>query len=211
MRAEEHKGKLVMQRKQQPKMMYEEGLMQDEQKDTASIEVIQRRIMRIRGDRVMPDHHLAELYGVETKQLKRAVRRNIRRFPPDFMFELTREEYNSLRSQIGTIKRGEHSKYLPMAFTEQGVAMLSSVLNSRRAIEVNILIMRAFVRLRQMVVAHKDLLQKIEEMERKYDRQFLVVFEAIKKLMEPSEKAPKKMGFQLKENRSPYLATNRNR
>jgi predicted ATP-grasp superfamily ATP-dependent carboligase len=98
-----------------------------------------------------------------------------------------------------------------VAFTEQGVAMLSSVLNSRRAIEVNVLIMRAFVRLRQMVVAHKDLLQKIEEMERKYDRQFLVVFEAIKKSMEPSEKAPKKMGFQLKENRSPYLATNRNR
>jgi len=152
-----------------------------------------------------PDaYHLAELYGLETKQLKRAVRRNIHRFPPDFMFELTREEYNSLRSQIGTIKRGEHSKYLPMAFTEQGVAMLSSVLNSRRAIEVNILIMGAFVRLRQMVVAHKDLLQKIEEMERKYDRQFLVVFEAIKKLMEPSEKGRKKIGFQLREKRAAY-------
>jgi hypothetical protein len=120
------------------------------------------------------------------------------------MFELTREEYNSLRSQIGTIKRGEHSKYLPMAFTEQGVAMLSSVLNSRRAIEVNILIMRAFVRLRQMVVAHKDLLQKIEKVERKYDRQFLGVFEAIKKLMEPSEKARKKIGFQLREKRAAY-------
>ena len=180
--------------------------MQDEEKDTASIEVIQRRIMRIRGDNVMIDHHLAELYGVDTKQLKRAVRRNIRRFPPDFMFELTREEYNSLRSQIGTIKRGEHSKYLPMAFTEQGVAMLSSVLNSRRAIEVNILIMRAFVRLRQMVVAHKDLLQKIEEMERKYDRQFLVVFEAIKKLMAPPEKHSKKIGFQLREKRASYSA-----
>jgi hypothetical protein len=120
------------------------------------------------------------------------------------MFELTREEYNSLRSQIGTIKRGEHSKYLPMAFTEQGVAMLSSVLNSRRAIEVNILIMRAFVRLRQMVGAPKDLLQKIEEMERKYDRQFLGVFEAIKKLMETSEKARKKIGFQLREKRAAY-------
>jgi hypothetical protein len=178
--------------------------MQKEQKEMASIEVIQRRIMSIRGDRVMLDHSLADLYGVETRQLKRAVRRNIHRFPPDFMFELTREEYNSLRSQIGTIKRGEHSKYLPMAFTEQGVAMLSSVLNSRRAIEVNILIMRAFVRLRQMVVAHKDLLQKIEKVERKYDRQFLVVFEAIKKLMEPSEKARKKIGFQLREKRAAY-------
>ena len=178
--------------------------MQKEPKDTASIEVIQHRIMGIRGDRVMLDHHLAELYGVETKQLKRAVRRNIHRFPPDFMFELTREEYNSLRSQIGTIKRGEHSKYLPMAFTEQGVAMLSSVLNSRRAIEVNILIMRAFVRLRQMVAAHKDLLQKIEEMERKYDRQFQVVFEAIKKLMAPPQKPTKRIGFQIREKRALY-------
>ena len=110
--------------------------MQKEQNDTASIEVIHRRIMGIRGDRVMLDLHLAALYGVETRQLKRAVRRNIHRFPPDFMFELTREEYNSLRSQIGTIKRGEHSKYLPMAFTEQGVAMLSGVLTSPRAIKV---------------------------------------------------------------------------
>jgi len=180
--------------------------MQKERNDTASIEVIHRRIMDIRGDRVMLDHNLAALYGVETKQLKRAVRRNIHRFPPDFMFELTREEYNSLRSQIGTIKRGEHSKYFPMAFTEQGVAMLSSVLNSRRGIEVNILIMRAFVRLRQMVAPRKDLLRKIEEMERKYDRQFQVVFEAIKRLMATPDKAPKKIGFQLKEKRASYSA-----
>jgi hypothetical protein len=180
--------------------------MQKEQKEMASIEVIQRRIMSIRGDRVMLDHSLAELYGVETKQLKRAARRNIHRFPPDFMFELTREEYNSLRSQIGTIKRGEHSKYLPMAFAEQGVAMLSSILNSRRAIEVNILIVRAFVRLRQMVAVHKDLLQKIEHMERKYDRQFQAVFEAIKRLMAPPEKPPKRIGFQLREKRASYSA-----
>ena len=178
--------------------------MQKEQEDTASIEVVQRRIMSIRGDRVMLDHSLAELYGVQTKQLKRAVRRNIHRFPPDFMFELTREEYNSLRSQIGTIKRGEHSKYLPMAFTEQGVAMLSSILNSRRAIEVNILIVRAFVRLRQMVGVHKDLLQKIEDMEKKYDAQFKVVFEAIRQLMAAPEKSQKKIGFQLKEKRAAY-------
>jgi phage regulator Rha-like protein len=197
-----------MQRKQQPKMMYEEGLMQDEQKDTASIEVIQRRIMRIRGDRVMLDHHLAELYGVETKQLKRAVRRNIRRFPPDFMFELTREEYNSLRSQIGTIKRGEHSKYLPMAFTEQGVAMLSSVLNSKRAIEVNILIMRAFIRLREAMAGSKELARKLDELEKRiagHDESIQTLFQAIRQLMAPKEAPKKRIGFQLKEKHAAYF------
>jgi len=178
--------------------------METKEKAIISIEVIQRLIISIRGEKAMLDQDLAELYGVETKQLKRAVRRNIDRFPPDFMFDLTKEEYGTLRCQFGTLKRGEHSKYLPMAFTEEGVAMLSSVLNSRRAIEVNILIMRAFVRLRQMAVAHKDLLHKIEEMERRYDRQFRVVFEAIKKLMEPSEKTPKKIGFQLRGKRAFY-------
>ncbi|MBI5967463.1 MAG: ORF6N domain-containing protein [Deltaproteobacteria bacterium] len=168
------------------------------------IENVQRRIIGIRDQNVMLDRDLAELYGVGTKQLKRAVRRNIRRFPPDFMFELTREEHDALRCQFGTLKRGEHSKYLPMAFTEQGVAMLSSVLNSQRAIEVNILIMRAFVRLRQMASSHKDLLKKIEEMEKKYDRQFQVVFEAIKQLMASKEKTPRQIGFQLKEKRASY-------
>ena len=100
---------------------------------------VQRLIISLRNENVMLDRDLANLYGVETKQLKRAVRRNIRRFPPDFMLELTKEEYHALRYQFGTLKRGEHSKYLPMAFTEEGVAMLSSVLNSKRAIEVNIL------------------------------------------------------------------------
>jgi hypothetical protein len=126
-------------------------------------------------EKVILDRTLAELYGVETKQLKRAVRRNIRRFPSDFMFELTKEEYDSLRYQFGTLKRGKHSKYMPLAFTEQGVAMLSSVLNSNRAIEVNILIMRAFVRLRGMMSAHKELLLKLEEMEMKYDEQVNLV------------------------------------
>jgi hypothetical protein len=102
------------------------------------IESIISKINSIRGEKVMIDRYIAELYGVETKQLKRAVRRNLNRFPSDFMFELTIDEYNSIRSQVGTLKRGAHSKYLPMAFTEQGVAMLSSVLNSDRAIEVNI-------------------------------------------------------------------------
>ena len=106
--------------------------------DLIPVESITDKISMIRGHKVMIDRHLAELYGVETKQLKRAVRRNIDRFPTDFMFELTNEEYNSLRSQIGTLERGKHSKYSLMVFTEQGVAMLSSVLNSKRAIQVNI-------------------------------------------------------------------------
>ncbi|MDD5154136.1 MAG: ORF6N domain-containing protein [Desulfovibrionales bacterium] len=169
--------------------------MTTEEKAPVSIEVVQRQIIVIRGEKVMLDRDLAELYGVETKQLKRAVRRNIDRFPPDFMFELTKEEYDALRRQFGALKRGEHAKYLPIAFTEQGVAMLSSVLNSKRAIEVNILIMRAFVQLRQMISSHKDLLRKVEEIEKKYDEQFQVVFEAIKQLMIPTEKPKRKIGF----------------
>ena len=168
------------------------------------IEHIQSQIIVIRDEKVILDRTLAELYGVETKQLKRAVRRNIHRFPSDFMFELTKEEYESLRYQFGTLKRGEHSKYLPLAFTEQGVAMLSSVLNSRRAIEVNILIMRAFVRLRGMMSSHKELLRKLEEMEMKYDDQFRVVFEAIRQLMTPPEPPRKKIGFEAKEAAAPY-------
>jgi hypothetical protein len=143
------------------------------------IERIEKSILLIRGQKVMLDKDLAELYGVETRVLKQAVKRNVKRFPIDFMFELTKEEHQSLRSQIVILKRGQHSKYLPMAFTEQGVAMLSSVLNSERAIEVNILIMRAFVKLREMVASHEDLMRKVEEMEKKYDHQFQVVFEAI--------------------------------
>ena len=126
---------------------------------------IESRILLIRGQKVMIDRDLSELYGVETKQLKRAVRRNLDRFPSDFMFEMTREEYNSLRSQFGTLKRGTHSKYLPMAFTEQGVAMLSSVLNSERAIEVNIAIIRVFVKLRETTAAHRELKRKLEQIE----------------------------------------------
>jgi hypothetical protein len=169
-----------------------------------TIEKIEKKILLIRDHKVMLDADLAELYGVETKQLKRAVRRNEYRFPPDFMFQLTREEYDSLRSQFGTLKRGEHSKYLPMVFTEQGVAMLSSVLNSRRAIKVNIMIMRAFVSLRWMVSSNKALLQKLEEMERKYDKQFKIVFEAIRQLMTPPETKKRKIGFDLKEKQARY-------
>jgi hypothetical protein len=171
---------------------------------TISADRIERSIHLIRGQKVMLDRDLAELYGVETRVLKQAVRRNVKRFPPDFMFELTRQENQSLRSQNVTLERGRHSKYLPFAFTEQGVAMLSSVLNSDRAIDVNIEIMRAFVRLRQLLAAHKDLARKLAALERKYDYQFKIVFEAIAELMTPPEKPARKIGFEVKERRASY-------
>jgi len=148
------------------------------------------------------DRDLAELYHVETKVLKQAVRRNIRRFPSDFMFELTKEEFQNLRSQFVTSSWGG-SRYVPMAFTEQGVAMLSSVLNSERAIQVNIQIMRAFNQLRKMMATHDDLKRKFEEMEKRYDEQFRIVFEAITQLLEVNEKPKKKIGY-LKERQAKY-------
>ena len=150
-------------------------------------EVIQSRILLIRGQKVMLDSHLADLYGVTTKRLNEQVRRNLKRFPVDFMFQLTIEDYEVLRSHFATLKkgRGRHRKYLPCVFTEQGVAMLSSVLNSERAIFVNIEIMRAFVRLREILSTHKDLTRKLEELEKKYDQQFRIVFEAIRQLIHP--------------------------
>ena len=163
--------------------------------DLIPIEIIERKIYLIRCHKVLLDSDLAELYGVEVKQLKRQVRRNTTRFPEDFMFELQKEEYESLRSHFGTLKRGEHSKYLPYAFTEQGVAMLSSVLNSERAVKVNIEIMRTFVKLREMLSTHKDLARKLADMEKKYDTQFKVVFDAIRQLMKPDEPKKKPIGF----------------
>jgi len=170
-------------------------------KELMPIEIIERKIYLIRGHKVLLDSDLAELYGVEVKQLKRQVRRNINRFPEDFMFQLQKEEYESLRSHFGTLKRGEHAKYLPYAFTEQGVAMLSSVLNSARAIEVNIQIMRAFVKLRELIATHKDLARKLADMEKKYDSQFRVVFDAIRKLMTPDETKKRKIGFHREEEK----------
>ncbi|MBU4332023.1 ORF6N domain-containing protein [Patescibacteria group bacterium] len=161
-------------------------------------ERVTNKIIFIRGRKVMLDQDLAELYGVETKELKRAARRNTSRFPVDFMFELTLEEYQFLRSQFGTLKRGEHAKYLPYAFTEQGVAMLSSVLNSERAIQVNIQIIRIFIKLREMLSTHKELREKIEKMEKKYDKQFRVVFEAIKRLLDKKSEPTKEIGFKEK-------------
>lgn len=167
-------------------------------------ERIEKSILLIRGQKVILDRDLAQLYGVTTGNLNKAVKRNIDRFPDDFMFQLTPEEYESLRFHSGILKRGQHSKYLPYAFTEQGVAMLSSVLRSKRAVKVNIEIMRAFVRLRQMLSTHKELRKKIESMEKKYDRQFQVVFEAIKQLMEEAEKPKRRIGFEVKEPPAKY-------
>ena len=159
-------------------------------------ETIESKIFFLRGKRVMLDRDLAILYGVETRALNQAVRRNMRRFPEDFMFQLTKEEMESWKSQIVISNREKMGlRRRPYAFTEQGVAMLSSVLNSDRAIQVNIQIMRTFTKLREMLMAHKDLKRKIEDMEKKYDYQFKIVFDAIKQLLEPPTEPKGKMGF----------------
>jgi phage regulator Rha-like protein len=137
------------------------------------VEVIEKRILLIRGHKVMLDSDLAKLYQVPTKSLNLAVKRNADRFPEDFMFRLTKEEAD-LRFQIETSKKRGGRRYLPYAFTEQGVAMLSSVLNSTRAVQVNIAIMRTFVRLRQILATHKDVAEKLQAMERKYDKELLI-------------------------------------
>ena len=169
------------------------------------IESIVSKIILLRGEKVLLDRDLAKLYEVETKVLKQAVRRNIRRFPSDFMFELSKEEFEDWRSQFVTSNSDKMGlRYRPMAFTEQGVAMLSGVLKSERAIEVNIAIMRAFVTLRQMLASNAALARKLEEMEIKYDEQFKIVFEAISQLMTPSEWPRKKIGFEVKEPKGRY-------
>lgn len=168
-------------------------------------EIIEQKIFLIRGHKVMLDFDLAELYKVETKQLKRQVRRNIDRFPDDFMFELTQKEYKDFsRCQFGTLKRGEHSKYPPYAFTEQGVAMLSSVLNSKRAILANIAIMRTFVKLREILSTHKELAHKLSQLERKiekHDGEIKTIFDAIRQLMAPSKKRYRRIGFRIGKNK----------
>lgn len=161
------------------------------------IETIQAKIIQIRGEKVLLDRDLAELYGVETKRLKQAVRRNKERFPEDFMFELSEQEFTAWRTQFVTSNTDKMGlRYRPMAFTEHGVAMLSSVLRSNQAVQVNIAIMRAFVRMRQLLYSNKDLKVRIETMEKKYDGNFRIVFAAIKELMEPAKKSKmKKIGF----------------
>lgn len=175
-------------------------------------EIIERKIFLIREQKVILDFYLAELYGVETKLLKRSVRRNINRFPPDFMFVLNKDEYNSLRCQIGSLKRGMHAKYLPYAFTEQGIAMLSSVLNSERAIQMNIAIMRAFVKLREMITSNKELAQKLTELERKigvHDAEIQAIYEAIRRLLEPPPQPRRQIGFKIEEPKTKYKVKRR--
>jgi phage regulator Rha-like protein len=168
---------------------------------------IQKSIFLIRGQKVLLDMDLAEFYGVETRSLIQAVKRNIARFPSDFMFQLDQGEFDSLRSQIVISKGKGGRRYLPYAFTEQGVAMLSSVLRSKRAIQVNVAIMRTFVKLREMLSTHKELAHQLVDLERRledHDEQIQTIFEAIRQLMAPPEKPRKKIGFQVKERRAAY-------
>jgi hypothetical protein len=162
------------------------------------IERIEKKILLLRGEKVMLDSDLAELYEVTTFNLNKAVKRNLDRFPEDFMFQLREEELKALRFQTGMSKpsgRGGR-RYLPYAFTEQGIAMLSSVLHSKRAVRVNIEIMRAFVRLRAMIASNKELAKRLNELEKKYDAQFKVVFDAIRELMTPPTTQRRRIGFQ---------------
>jgi len=159
---------------------------------------LERRIYLIRGQKVMLDADLALLYGVTTFNLNKAVRRNSDRFPSDFMFRLTAQEYRSLRFQIGILKRGQHAKYLPHAFTEQGVAMLSGVLRSKRAVQVNIAIMRAFIYLRELALTHKDVALKLTELERRiktHDADIRNIFDALREIMEPPAQNRRSIGF----------------
>jgi len=178
-------------------------------KDLVIQEIIEQKIYLLRGQKIMLDRDLAALYRVDTRSLNQAVKRNKKRFPKDFAFKLTREENNSLRSQIVTLTEGNNSLrsqtvistekkydvYRPYAFTEQGVAMLSSVLNSDRAIQVNIQIMRTFIKLRKLLATHKDLVLKIEKIEKNYDRQFRIVFQIIRELASSSKGSKRKIGF----------------
>lgn len=171
-------------------------------KSLIPVEKINSKIYLIRSEKVLLDSDLAELYGVETRVLKQAVRRNLNRFPKDFMFQLTKKESQSLRSQTVTLKRGQHIKYLPYAFTEQGVAMLSSVLNSDKAVQVNIEIMRAFVQLRKFLQSNESLATKLKELEKETKERFEeqqeqinLIFEAIKQLIKEETKPKKQIGF----------------
>jgi hypothetical protein len=171
------------------------------------VERIERSILLIRGQKVMLSTDLAELYQVEPRVLVQAVKRNIARFPEDFMFQLTEEEFYNLKSQFVISSWGGLRRAKPYAFTEQGVAMLSSVLNSERAIKVNIEIMRAFIRMRRLLASHADLARKLEALEKKYDTQFKVVFEAIRRLMELPESKKRPIGFLVHPVRDRRLCT----
>ena len=172
---------------------------------------IERRIHIVRAEKVVLDSDLAVLYNIKPKRLNEQVKRNRRRFPRDFMFRLTPREARALRSQIATLEggRGRHRKYAPYAFTEHGVVMLASVLNSEVAVRVSLHIVRTFVRLRAVIAAHTELAHKLEQLERKYDGQFAVVFEAIRQLMNPARAQPKRaIGFRTRTDRdTPVVAS----
>jgi hypothetical protein len=168
------------------------------------IEVIEKKILLIGGQKVMLDSDLATLYGVPTKRLNEQVRRNVKRFPADFMYQLSKEEFESLKSHFATSSSWGGRRTPPYVFTEQGIAMLSSVLNSDRAIDVNIQIMRTFVKLREVMSTHKDLAKKLADLEKKYDGQFQIVFEAIRQLIEQPEQPKRKIGFVARERQAVY-------
>lgn len=171
---------------------------------TIPMEVVKGKIYLIRGQKVLLDSDLAVLYGVETKRLNEQVRRNIDRFPADFMFQLKDQEVAGLRSQIATLSggHGTHRKYTPFVFTEQGIAMLSSVLRSERAVQVNIAIMRAFVQMRELAASNRELARKIDDLEKKHaqhDQHFVAVFDAIQQMVEPVQEKRRKIGFRQKD------------
>jgi hypothetical protein len=164
---------------------------------TANMQSLQTKIQTLRGQRVMFDVDLASIYGVASKRLNEQVKRNSSRFPSDFMFQLTEEESTSLRSQFATLEkgRGRYRKYLPYAFTEQGIAMLSSVLHSERAIQANIAIMRAFVAMRHWILSYDQLQRRLEEMELRYDGHFRIVFKALRQVLKEEAKPRSRIGF----------------
>jgi hypothetical protein len=167
------------------------------------IEIIERKILLLRGQKVMLDKDLAELYAVHTRDLNKAVRRNINRFPEDFMFQLTDEEFSNLMFHFGTSSWGGTRKP-PYAFSEHGILMLSSVLRSKRAVQVNIVIMRTFVRLRMMLSSNAELARKLDTLEKKYDQQFRIVLDAIRKLIEPPVPPKRPIGFRVEEPKLGY-------
>ena len=179
-------------------------MTQSDGNSVVPVERIENAILFIRGQKVMLDAELARLYGVSTKVFNQAIRRNEDRFPPDFAFQLTDQEFQSLRSQFVTSNRRGGRRYRPYAFTEQGVAMLSSVLESKRAVQVNIEIIRTFVRLRRMLASNEELARKLAALERKYDAQFKVVFDAIRELMAPPTPKRRRIGFLVSEAAAKY-------
>ena len=180
-------------------------------KELIAIEKIEEKIFLIRNQKVMLDFHLAELYDISTKVLIQAIKRNANRFPYDFMFQLAQEEYDNFRSQFVTSSWGGR-RYLPYAFTEQGVAMLSSVLHSERAVLMNVAIMRTFVKLREILSTHKELAQKLAELEEKisqHDAEIQNLFQAIRQLMKPSEKSKQSIGFIVRDQKVSYYTRKR--